>query len=148
MNYKKISWLLCSTIVILALAGCQTTTAIAPAPTVQQQQSAPTQGTYPNPGSSPQTVQNATSYPAPAENTAATQASYPAPQPGPITWDQAIQLISTGNVSSIVQTSSLSVTLTMKTGEVYTTTASAADSAQQAITACGNPCKDLTVTTK
>ena len=152
MRHNKIIWLLVSGILIFALTGCQPTAATtAPVPTAnatEPQQVSPTEASYP--ASSFQTNPTAESYPAPTGilDTGAGAYPYPSPQEGAttISWDQAEQLISAGNVTSLVQTQSLDVTLTLKTGETYKTIAPAADSAQKAITTCGEPCKNLTVT--
>lgn len=163
MKHNKIIWLLVSGILICSITGCQTTAATtSPAPTsnpTEPQQVPPTEGSYPAsssqanptagsyPASSSQTI-TAVPYPSPSGNLAPTVSAYPSPQEGvtTISWAQAEQLILAGNVTSIVQTQSLDVTLTLKTGQIYKTTAPAADAAQKAITTCGEPCKNLTVT--
>jgi len=164
MKHNKIIWLLVSGILIFSLTGCQPTAATtSPAPTsnpTAPQQISPTEGSYPAsssqanpaagsyPASSSQPIITAVPYPSSSDNLSPTASSYPSPQGGAVTipWDQAEQIIMTGNVTSLVQTQSLDVTLTLKTGETYKTTAPAADAAQKAITTCGEPCKTLTVT--
>jgi hypothetical protein len=77
-----------------------------------------------------------------------TEGAYPSPQSGSSTvaWADAEQMILKGDVTQVVQSKSLDVTLTTKDGQTITTTAPAADAVQQAITKCGDLCNNVTVT--
>jgi hypothetical protein len=158
MNLNKTLGLLVCALLTLSIAACQSATpSPLPDATVEARptsaaypasssQANPTAGSYPASASNGNTAMTAP-YPSSTENMIPTSAAYPAPQNGEtVSWDNAQQLIIQGIVTKIVQTQSLDVTLTLNSGITVKTTAPAADAAQKAITTCGDPCKNLTVT--
>jgi hypothetical protein len=134
---------------IISIAGCQSATTtvpiVSPSPT---QTIAPTEVSYP--AMPAEALPTAGSYPAPGTDVQPTVGAYPGPQgePATVTWGDAEQMILTGNVSQVAQNQALEVTLTLKDGQIIKTTAPAADSVQKAITACGDLCKNVSVTTQ
>jgi hypothetical protein len=146
MKQNKIIWLLVGVLFVFSISGCQTT----PSPVAATQQVLPTTGSYP--ASVVPANPTAGSYPAPATIAVTTQvapqSAYPSPVSGPATvaWADAEQTILKGDVTTIVITKSLSVTLTLKNGQTEVTTAPAADAVQKAITTCGDLCKNVSVT--
>jgi hypothetical protein len=143
MKQNKIVWLLAGVLFVFSLSSCQTTAS--PTATATQQ-ALPTTGSYP--ASIPPANPTAGSYPVPPTVVFPTEGAYPSPQSGASTvaWTDAEQMILKGDVTHVVQSKSLDVTLTTKDGQTVTTTAPAADAVQQAITKCGALCKNVIVT--
>ncbi len=155
MKQNKILWLVVGVLFIFSISGCQSTPS--PAPT---QQVLPTTGSYPastaaatpTTGSYPGLVApanpTAASYPVPSSSVTPAVGAYPSPQSGSstIAWTDAEQYILNGDVTQIVQTKSLDVTLTLKNGKTIKTTAPAADAVNKAMTSCGNLCQNTSVT--
>lgn len=112
-------------------------------PTPFKQNLPSVQDSYPAPG-----VAAPTSPPS-LDSQAAGGAAYPAPgQPEEIGWSSAQTRIMNGEVSGVVQTQSLQVTLTLKDGRTMVTTEPALDDVFKALDQCGDPCKDVTRETK
>jgi predicted small lipoprotein YifL len=153
--------LMLTLIIAVSLAACGTT-----APTTNPPTEQPVETTSPEQGTSNPTpfqqnlpsVQDA--YPAPA---IAAPTENPNPQsgggtagdayPGPaqsevIDWSIAQTRILNGEVSGVVQTQSLQVTLTLKDGRTMITTEPALDDVFNVLDQCGDPCKDVTRETK
>jgi hypothetical protein len=146
---RNVIWLFVCVLLIFSIAGCQTATTTAPTVSPSPTQTvAPTKESYP--AMPAQALPTAGSYPAPGTDVQPTVGAYPGPQgePTEVAWGDAEQMILTGNVSQVVQNQALEVTLTLKDGQIIKTTAPAADSVQKAITACGDTCKDVSVTTQ
>ena len=142
MKQNKIMSLIAGVLFVIAITGCQTT----PTPVAATQTAVPTTASYPSP--MPLVTPTPESYLAPATLVVPTQGSYPSPVSGssPTAWTDAEQMIIKGDVTQILQTKSLDVTLTLRDGQTVTTTAPAADAVQQAITTCGDLCKDIILT--
>ena len=151
MKQNRILMLIIGVFLLLSIPGCQN----AATPIAN-----PTQGSYPTPlqqanptlmaypSSAEQASPTDTSYPAPSESVTSPSA-YPAPQDGStIAWADAEQMIIKGEVTAIIQTKSLDVTLTLKTGQTVKTTAPAADAVKNAISTCGDLCNNTSVTTQ
>jgi hypothetical protein len=141
MKQNKIVWLLVGVLFVFSLLGCQPTASPTPA-----QQALPTTESYP--ASIAPVNPTVESYPVPSTVVFPTEGAYPSPQSGSSTvaWTDAEQMILKGDVTQVVQSKSLDVTLTTNDGQTVTTTAPAADAVQQAITKCGALCNNVTVT--
>ena len=147
MRYLKWSWI----VLLFVLAGCKPATpspTLAPLPTqpaVATGQAAQTEESYPPPVAPLPTKEG---YPAPAAPVASTPTS-PYPAPGEtVSWDQVPSFLASGNVTQVTQLHSLQVILTFKDGTTVQTTEPAIDDILDAISACGDPCKDITIATE
>ena len=65
-----------------------------------------------------------------------------------IPWEEALTILNSGEVASVFQTHSLSVTLTLKDGRELRTVEPTIDAIFAAVTACGEPCADITLATE
>ena len=65
-----------------------------------------------------------------------------------ISWEEALALLNSGEVTSIFQAHSLSVTLTLKDGRTLHTVEPAIDDIFAAVEACGEPCADIALMTE
>lgn len=65
-----------------------------------------------------------------------------------ISWEEALSLLNSGEVTAIFQTHSLSVTLTLKDGRTLRTVEPAIDDIFAAVEACGEPCADIALATE
>jgi hypothetical protein len=139
---KKIFFCLI-TLAVLATA-CNTKTTLtptlAPIPTT-----APTE---------PAPPAEATAYPAPAlpttlPPTAGQKEGYPPPgTPIMMDWATAQTFLLSGQVTQVIQSHSLQVILTLIDGRQIITTEPALDDVVKFIQQCGEPCKNITVTTE
>lgn len=110
-------------------------------PTPFQQNLPSVQDAYPGPEVATPTI--------PPDSQSVGGAAYPAPgQPEEIDWSLAQTRIMNGEVSGVVQTQSLQVTLTLKVGGTMVTTEPALDDVFKVLDQCGDPCKDVTRETK
>jgi hypothetical protein len=151
MKQDKILLLAFCVLLLLSISGCQNAATPAASPT-QISYPTPLQPTNPPqmayPSSTEQITPTDTAYSAPVD-TVVSPSAYPVPEDGStISWADAEQMILKGEVTGVIQTQSLDVTLTLKTGQTVKTTAPAADAVKNAISTCGDPCKDISVTTQ
>ncbi len=65
-----------------------------------------------------------------------------------ISWEEALALLNSGEVTSVFQAHSLSVTLTLKDGRTLHTVEPAIDDIFAAVEACGEPCADIALATE
>ena len=140
-------------LLLFSISGCQNAATLAPAaPPTQSSNPTPLLSANPTLEAYPSTANQANptnpSYPAPSDSVV-TSAAYPAPQDGStITWADAEKLLFYGQVTGVILTQSLEVTLTLKTGQTVKTTPPAADAVKNAISTCGDLCKNISVTTQ
>ena len=150
MKQNKILMLTIGVLLLLSIPGCQNAATPIALPT-QSSYPMPLQPANPNleayPSSVDQVSPTNTAYPAPSDAVVSPSA-YPAPRDGSsIAWADAEQMILKGEVTGVIQTQSLDVTLTLKNGQTVKTTAPTAAAVNEAISTCGDPCKNISVTT-
>ena len=143
-------------VALIALSACtrETTTPTEP-PKITEPAVKPTNSPYPVPSQDVFPLPSVTPigpYP-PAEvgpeSTLASPVLYPDIKDGAeITWNQAIALLYNGEVSKVIQSSSLKVTLLLKDGRTLITTEPALDDVVKAIQTCGAPCQEIEVVTE
>lgn len=68
--------------------------------------------------------------------------------PGEVVWEQAVELLYTGDVVAVSQLHNLTVTLEMKDGSVVKTIEPQIDAIFQEIDKCGQPCKRIVLITE
>lgn len=145
----KLKNLLLLALVVVILAACQSGGAPNGAPAKQapgKEYPAP-QGGSPetNPPTGASNPSAGATYPAPGQEQAV--AVYPDLQNGAeISWDQAVTIIRSGQVTQILQAGDLKVTLMLKDGRSLISTAPVAEAAKQVIQECGDACKDISLT--
>jgi len=143
MNLNKV--LSIGLLFVFALSACQST----PSAPTQAPPAAPT--AYPGPAQGyPVPDQGypspAQGYPAPLQNP---PSAYPGPQAGgEIPWDQVQAKISSGEVTKVMQTHDLKIVLTLNDGTTLTTVEPQIDAIMQMIKQCGDPCKNILVSTE
>ena len=133
-----------SLLMLLALAACTT-----PSPAV----------TTEGPSNEPQSAATATApaevYPAPAQESApqeapqpvAGQPMYPDPQSGDIVnWSQAVAMLKNAEVTQIVRSQTLELTLNLKDGRSLVTNEPNTGELQIVLDSCGDVCSTVEVT--
>lgn len=95
-------------------------------------------------------TQVGTDYPAPAaaypdaQSSAPLSVLYPDPQSGDeVSWQAAVAMINNGEVTQVVQTQDLKLTLSLRDGRSLFATQAAFDDIKAVIEKCGDPCKDI-----
>jgi hypothetical protein len=151
MKQNKVLILTIGLILLVSISGCQNVATPA-APATQSSNLTPLPPANPTlesyPSSADQSNLTNTPYPAPADAVVSPSA-YPAPQDGStIAWADAEQLLLDGKVTGVILTQSLDVTLTLNTGQTVKTTVPTADAVKNAISACGDLCRNISITTQ
>jgi hypothetical protein len=92
-----------------------------------------TGGAYPNPS---------VAYPNP-------DVPYPGPGGiGTVDWQSAVELLTAGQVTQVIQAHDLTVTLTLTDGQMIMTTEPSIDEVLRVIEQCGDPCRNIGVATE
>jgi hypothetical protein len=60
-----------------------------------------------------------------------------------VSWEEAITVLQTGQVTQVIQTHSLYVSLWLKNGSVITTKEPTIDAISYELSKCGDPCKNI-----
>jgi hypothetical protein len=60
-----------------------------------------------------------------------------------VSWEEAITVLRTGQVTQVIQTHSLYVSLWLKNGSVITTKELTIDAISYELSRCGDPCKNI-----
>ncbi len=142
MKFRLITFL--SLLALIILAACTS-----PTPAVSTDQPAGKSPTMPAETAIPE------AYPSPAEQSVVTeapqaapgQALYPEPQSGDtVNWSQAVAMLNNGEISQILKTDNLELTLNLKDGRSLITIEPKDGMLQVVIDQCGDPCASLEVT--
>ncbi len=71
------------------------------------------------------------------------QLTVPPPSRTSVSWEEAITVLQTGQVTRVIQTHQLYVSLWLKNGTVMTTKEPTIDAISYEIGKCGDPCKNI-----
>ena|SRR3989442_1513298 len=71
------------------------------------------------------------------------QLTVPPPSRTIVPWEEAIAVLQTGQVTQVIQTHSLYVSLWLKNGSVITTKEPTIDAISYELGKCGDPCKNI-----
>jgi hypothetical protein len=71
------------------------------------------------------------------------QLTVPPPSRTIVSWEEAIAVLQTGQVTQVIQTHQLYVSLWLKNGSVITTKEPTIDAISYEIGKCGDPCKNI-----
>jgi hypothetical protein len=125
-------------VITLALLAIALTACSKPTPTqVPQNNLAPTI-VYPEPATE--------SYPSPEGVVTQASVLYPEPKSGDeVSWEQAVAMVLNGEVTQIVQSKSLQLTLSLRDGRSLIAKEAALDDIKMVIEKCGAVCKPLTL---
>jgi hypothetical protein len=134
------------------LVFCLITLAMLAAACNARPTAAPTQAPAPTTASTePAPSAAATDYPAPVvtvgpQPTAGQKEGYPPPgTPVPADWPTVQSFMQSGQVTQVIQSSSLTLVLTLIDGRQFMTTEPAFDDVVKFIQQCGAPCKNIQV---
>ncbi|MBI3158435.1 MAG: hypothetical protein HYZ26_02410 [Chloroflexi bacterium] len=72
----------------------------------------------------------------------------PTPYSGEVSWETALSLLPTGQVTQVVQLHNLTVTLYLENGSILETVEPEIDAIFFAIEQCGAPCADIAIATE
>lgn len=98
---------------------------------------------YPASGEAYPVVEEGAAYPA-AANDSQASVLYPGPKSGEeVSWQAAISMMKNGEVTQIVQTKDLQLTLSLRDGRSLVTWEAAFDEVKTFIQECGAACKDI-----
>ncbi len=133
-----------SLLMLVLLAACSS----APAPAVTAE--APSSATQ----ATPAETEAAEAYPVPAQavvteapQVAPGKSLYPGPQSGEsVAWAQAVAMINNGEISQIMKSQSLELTLSLKDGRSLLTVETVDGELQAVLNRCGDDCADIVVT--
>lgn len=134
MKFRWTFWPVVLTVILLAvvaLTACQSSAGTQAAPQAPAQQGTP----YPIPGVATEAPPGGIPYPELQDG-------------AQITWDQAVTLIMSEQVTKIMQTHDLKVYLTLKDGRTIFTVQQTMDDILKVVEACGDPCKEIKVATE
>ncbi len=70
------------------------------------------------------------------------------PYPSEVSWEQAIELLYSGKVATVVQAHSLDITIIMDDGSMIHTVEPSIDEIFRVIEQCGEPCRDIAQATE
>jgi hypothetical protein len=83
-----------------------------------------------------------------AGETGTPAAPTPTPYSGTVSWDTALSLLPTGQVTGVVQLHNLTVTLYLENGSALETVEPEIDAIFAAIEECGEPCAGISLATE
>jgi len=70
------------------------------------------------------------------------------PQDRTVSWEEAIEIVNSGDVTAVAQLHSLEVTLELKDGSIITTTEPNIDDIFHEVEKSGSPCQGITLATE